>query len=280
MRTISAGQISQAVAELCIKANTILRPDVMWALKKAYKAETVTLARRALANIIENARIARTKGLAICQDTGMAVVFIELGQEVHITGGDLTTAVNRGVRQGYKKGFFRKSVVLDPLVRKNTRDNTPAVLHLNLVRGEKIKIHLMPKGFGCENASQVKMFRPTQTEDEIVDFVVETAIKAGPNACPPFVLGVGMGGTMDVATSLAKESLLRPIDKRHPQRHIACLEKKILSCLNKSGLGAQGFGGRNTCLGVNILTYATHIAGLPCAVNISCHALRSATRVI
>lgn len=280
MRTVTTGQISQAVAKLCIRANTVLRSDVWQALKKAYEVETVARAKQALDNIIENARIARKKGLAICQDTGIAIVFMEIGQDVHITGGNLLSAVNQGVRQGYKKGFFRSSLVSDPFIRKNTGDNTPAVLHVKIVRGKSIKIHLMPKGFGCENVSRVKMFRPTQSEDEIIDFVVKTALEAGPNACPPFVLGVGLGGTMDKATSLAKEALLKPLNKEHSQKHIASFEKKILARLNKLGPGVQGFGGCNTCLGVNVLAYPTHIAGLPCAVNVSCHALRNASCVI
>jgi len=280
MRTIKAEEISRAIAGLCIKANTVLRPDVMKALQKAWKTETAGLAKNTLANLIENARFAQEKGLAICQDTGMATVFIELGQDVHITGGNLTVAVNRGVRQGYKKGFLRKSVVSDPLIRKNSGDNTPAVVHVDIVRGNKIKIDFLPKGFGCENVSGIKMLKPTQSEDDIADFVIQAAVEAGPNACPPFVLGVGIGGTIDMAALLAKKALFRPLDRPGKEKHIAALEKKILDKLNKTGSGVQGFGGRHTCLGVNILTYPTHIAGLPCALNISCHALRSASCVI
>ena len=280
MRTIKTDKITQAVAELCIKANTVLRPDVARALKKAYEREEVSLAKRTLGNLIENAKLARKKGLAVCQDTGMAVLFIELGQDVKIKGNDLTRALNKGVRQGYKKGHLRSSVVSDPLIRNNTGDNTPAIVHIDIVKGSKIKIHLMPKGFGCENVSEIKMFKPTQAEDDIIDYVVTTAAQAGPNACPPFFLGIGLGGTIDKAAFLAKKALLRPVDKPNNQKHIAVLEKKILTELNKIGPGVQGFGGQYTCLGVNILTYATHIAGLPCALNINCHALRSARCVI
>ena len=214
------------------------------------------------------------------QDTGMAVLFIELGQDVNIKGNGLTRALNKGVRQGYKKGHLRSSVVSDPLIRNNTGDNTPAIVHIDIVKGSKIKIYLMPKGFGCENVSEIKMFKPTQSEDDIIDYVVTTAAQAGPNACPPFFLGIGLGGTIDKAAFLAKKALLRPVDKPNNQKHIAVLEKKILTELNKTGPGVQGFGGQYTCLGVNILTYATHIAGLPCALNINCHALRSARCVI
>ena len=280
MRTIKTDKITQAVAELCIKANTALRPDVAQALKKAYEREEVSLARRTLGNLIENAKLARKKGLAVCQDTGMAVLFIELGQDVNIKGNDLTRALNKGVRQGYKKGHLRGSVVSDPLIRNNTGDNTPAIVHIDIVKGSKIKIYLMPKGFGCENVSEIKMFKPTQSEDDIIDYVVRTAARVGPNACPPFFLGIGLGGTIDKAAFLAKKALLRPIDKPNNKKHISVLEKKILTKLNKIGPGVQGFGGQHTCLGVNILTYATHIAGLPCALNINCHALRSAKCVI
>ncbi|MCK4249077.1 MAG: fumarate hydratase [Candidatus Omnitrophica bacterium] len=280
MRTIKTDKITQAVAELCIKANTALRPDVAQALKKAYEREEVSLARRTLGNLIENAKLARKKGLAVCQDTGMAVLFIELGQDVNIKGNDLTRALNKGVRQGYKKGHLRGSVVADPLIRNNTGDNTPAIVHIDIVKGSKIKIYLMPKGFGCENVSEIKMFKPTQSEDDIIDYVVRTAARVGPNACPPFFLGIGLGGTIDKAAFLAKKALLRPIDKPNNKKHISVLEKKILTKLNKIGPGVQGFGGQHTCLGVNILTYATHIAGLPCALNINCHALRSAKCVI
>ncbi|MDP3789329.1 MAG: fumarate hydratase [Candidatus Omnitrophota bacterium] len=276
MRKISAGAITELVSKLCIEANTRLRSDIRRAIASALRKETAGRAKKLLQMLLDNADLALKEHIAICQDTGMAAVFAEIGQDVHITGGSLEAAVNEGVRRGYKEGYFRKSVVASPLSRENTGTNTPAILHTEIVPGNSFNIWVMAKGFGSENKSAIKMFNPTASEDEIIDFIISVTKEAGPDACPPFVVGVGIGGTFDHAAHLAKRSLLREIDKENKDPKLAALEKKLLEKLNKLGTGPMGLGGKTTALGVTILSTATHIAGLPVAVNISCHATRSA----
>jgi len=280
MRKINVGKIRDAVRDLCLEANFVLRRDIMAALKKALSNETDMRSWNIIRSIVENAWAAKSGKIAICQDTGLVSVFLEIGQGVALAGGDLEKAVNDGVREAYKKGFLRKSVVADPLLRKNTGTNTPCVIYTAVVPGVKVKITVAPKGFGSENRSRIKMFRPTASVDAIKKFVLETAREAGADACPPFVIGVGMGGTFDKAAYLAKKALLRSIDRRNPKRHIGRLEEELLEDINSLGIGPMGLGGKTTALGVNILEYPTHIAGLPVAVNVSCHATRSAERVV
>ena len=280
MRRVKTGDISDLVSALCIWANLNLRPDIRKAIKKARGKEKNSRAKTALEFLLENADIAFTDKVAICQDTGLAVVFMEIGQGVRITGGSLKKAVDKGVADGYRIGYLRKSIVKSPIVRKNTNTNTPAILHTSIVPGDKIKIWIIPKGFGSENKSNIRMLNPGEGEEGIIDFVVETIKKAGPEACPPLVLGVGIGGTFDYAAYLAKKALLRRIDAKNPDRKLSSLEKKILEAVNNLGIGPMGLGGKTTALGVNILSYATHIAGLPVAVNVNCHATRSAEGVI
>lgn len=280
MREVNVKAIKVTVAELCLKANFELRKDVLRAIKAALRNEKDGRAKNILKSIIENAKLARQKTLAICQDTGIVEVFLEVGQNVALTGGDLKEAINEGVKEAYEKGYFRKSVVDDPILRNNTRTNTPCVIFIDIVEGDKVKIAVSPKGFGSENKSQVKMFRPTASIDEIKEFISDVARKAGPDACPPLVLGIGIGGTLEVAAYLAKKALFRPIDKRNPKRHIARLEKEVVKIINSFGMGPMGLGGKTTVLGVNIMEAPTHIAGLPVAVNVSCHATRSAEKVI
>lgn len=277
MKVISSNKIRDTVADLCIQANLFLRNDVLAQLKAAYLKETDKRARAILAAIIKNAAIARREKLAICQDTGMPVVFLEIGQEVKIVG-DLKKAVNKGIELGYKKACLRSSVIRQPLSRGKA-EYSPAVIHSDIVGGNKLKITVLPKGFGCENKTQLKMFNPTAGITEIKKFIIGVVKSAGPDACPPYVLGVGIGGTADYACFLAKKALLRKLTT-NDQRPTTKLEQELLSQINKLNIGPMGLGGKNTCLGVNIETYPTHIAGLPVAVNISCHALRSATKVI
>ncbi len=279
MKKINTAIIEKKIYEAALEANFALRKDVFDALRKALRRETRLLARNMLKILIDNAKIAKSEKLAICQDTGMAVVFCEIGNDVQIAG-DINKAINKGIENAYKKGSLRKSVVADPLIRKNTNTNTPAVIHYEFVSGEKIQISVMPKGFGSENSSFIQLFNPTVSVEKIEKFIVENTKQAAPNACPPVILGIGSGGTLDKACSLAKEALLRPINKNNPKRHIARLERAILKKINKTNIGPMGIGGKTTCLGVNILTYPTHIAGLPVCVNVSCHALRSASVVI
>ncbi len=280
MRQVKTSAISDLISRLCIEANVRLRPDMRKAIRTALKKEKNTGAKSALGLLLENAAIACTDRIAICQDTGLVVVFMDIGQEVRIAGGPLKQAVDRGVRDGYRNGYLRKSVVFSPIARKNTKTNTPAILHTAVTPGNKIKIWVMPKGFGSENKSAMTMLNPSDGERGIIDFVVDTVKKAGPEACPPFVLGIGIGGTFDYAAYLAKKSLLRRIDRKNPDKKLAALEKKILNAVNNLNLGPMGLGGKTTALGVNILSYATHIAGLPVAVNMNCHATRSAYGVI
>jgi fumarate hydratase subunit alpha len=276
MRVISASKISSTVADLCIRANHLLRDDVLKVLRKTELKEKSSRAKRMIAAVIKNADIARREKLAVCQDTGIPIVFLELGQDVRIKG-DLLLAVQQGISLGYKKGCLRNSIVRDPFARGSS-DFSPGVLHTEMVKGNKLKITILPKGFGCENKSQVKMFNPTVRLEEIKRFIVEAVRTAGPDACPPYVVGVGIGGSADYSAILAKKALLRKIPSHHPK--YALIEKELLKRINRLNIGPMGLGGIATCLAVNIETHATHIAGLPVAVNISCHALRSASTIL
>lgn len=280
MREIHVSEITKVVKELCIESNYYLSKDVKEALQKAKENETWELAENILDKIILNSNIAKNEDMPICQDTGMACVFMEIGQDVHIIGGLLEDAINEGVRQGYDEGFLRKSVVKDPLDRVNTNDNTPAIIYYEIVQGDKIKITVSPKGFGSENMSRIKMLKPSDGLKGVKDFIIETVMLAGPNPCPPIVIGVGIGGTFDKAAYLAKKALIRPLDKRNSKEFYSNLEEELLEAINKLGIGPQGFGGKTTALGVNIETYPTHIAGLPVAVNINCHVTRHKEREI
>lgn len=278
MRDIFAGQVTALVKRLAQEANTAIGPDVIAALQAARDEEESPLGRQVVGEILENAELAREKGVPLCQDTGMAVVFVRLGQEIRIAGGGLGEAIQDGIRQAYTEGFFRKSIVRDPLFdRINTGDNTPAVIHYEVVPGDQLEITVAPKGFGSENMSGLKMLLPADGDRGVKQFVLETVERAGANPCPPIVVGVGVGGTMEKAAILAKQALLRPLDQRHPCREIAALETELRDRINRLGIGPQGFGGTVTALAVNIEVYPTHIAGLPVAVNISCHAHRHAT---
>ncbi len=279
MREIEAKKIRDTVKRLAIKANFSLRKDVLSALKKALTTEKKPCAKKALKVLIENADIAKSEKIPICQDTGFAEVFCDIGQEIHVKGS-IEEAVTEGIRLAYAEGFLRKSVVSDPILRKNTYTNTPCVIHYELVKGDKIKLTVLPKGFGSENASSIKMLRPTDSEDDIIDYIVEAVKLSGADACPPIVLGIGIGGTLDKAALLAMKAILRPIGKGNQKKHIARMESRILAKLNKTGIGPAGLGGKTTCLGVNILSFPTHIAGLPVCIKISCHATRSAWCVI
>ena len=277
MKNIDAKVIEDTVARLCIEANLRLPPDVINAIESAEKAEPWDGAKRILSLLGDNVRIASEKTLPVCQDTGMACVFVELGQDVHIDGGDFEEAVNNGVRRGYGEGYLRKSVVCDPLRRVNTGDNTPALLTVKLTRGDKMRITVMPKGFGSENMSALKMLKPADGVEGVKNFVLETVEKAGTNPCPPIIVGVGIGGSFDKAAYLAKHALLRPVDEPNPDEYYAALESELLDKINALGIGPQGFGGKTTALAVLIEAMPTHVAGLPVAVNISCHATRRAS---
>ena len=281
LRKIAVDLIREVSAELARKANFALRPDVLAALKAGLKKETDKPSRKILKAIIENASVAKKENLAICQDTGMAVVFAEIGQQVCVTGGLLIKAINQGIYSGYRDGCLRDSIVANPLLR-GASDFGPALIHTEIVPGDKLKLTVLPKGFGCENKGAVKMFNPTAELSEIKEFIVDTVKNAGPDACPPFVLGIGIGGTQDYACLLAKKALLKRITNHESRitNRIRKLETELLKEINKLNIGPMGLGGRTTCLGVNIETYPTHIAGLPVAVNISCHALRSASKTI
>lgn len=278
MREIHISKIIDTVKELCIEANYYLSNDVKRALCNAKENETWPLAENILDQIILNSDIAKNENMPICQDTGMACIFIDIGQDVHIVGGLLDDAINEGVRRGYEEGFLRKSVVKDPINRINTKDNTPAIIYYNMVAGDKIKITVAPKGFGSENMSRIEMLKPSDGLQGVKDFIIETVKLAGPNPCPPIVIGVGIGGTFDKAAYLAKKALIRPLDKRNEDKFYSDLEEELLANINKLGIGPQGFGGKTTALGLNIETYPTHIAGLPVAVNINCHATRHKER--
>lgn len=276
MKNIDAKVIEDTVARLCIEANLRLPPDVINAIESAEKAEPWDGAKRILSLLGDNVNIASEKMLPVCQDTGMACVFVELGQDVHIDG-DFEEAVNNGVRRGYGEGYLRKSVVCDPLRRVNTGDNTPALLTVKLTRGDKMRITVMPKGFGSENMSALKMLKPADGVEGVKNFVLETVEKAGANPCPPIIVGVGIGGSFDKAAYLAKHALLRPVDEPNPDEYYAALESELLDKINALGIGPQGFGGKTTALAVLIEAMPTHVAGLPVAVNISCHATRRAS---
>lgn len=280
MRIISSEEITNAAAKLCIEANCYLNGDIRDALEKSSESESSGVSRTVLKNLLKNADIAAQKEVPICQDTGMAVFFVEIGSEVMVEGKTVTEAINDGVAKGYTEGYLRKSVVCDPLNRKNTGDNTPAVIYYDFVKGDKIKLLFAPKGFGSENKSALKMLNPSDGLDGVVDFVIETVRRAGANPCPPMVVGVGIGGTMDKCAQLAKKALTRSIDLHNEDNFYAELEESLLERINRLGIGPQGMGGTTTCLGVNIETFPTHIAGLPVAVNISCHATRHASAVI
>lgn len=280
MREIQASVITDTIERLCIEANQVLPDDIKKSIQVCRASEDGQIACGILDNIIENYQIAENEQVPICQDTGMACVFLEIGQDVHIAGGDLTEAVNEGVRRGYTNGYLRKSVVKDPVRRGNTGDNTPAMLYTEIVPGENIKITVGPKGFGSENMSAIRMFKPSAGIEGIKDFIIETVETAGPNPCPPMVVGVGIGGTFDKAALLAKKALMRPVDSGNEDPYYADLEKEMLEKINQLGIGPQGFGGKTTAIGLNIETMPTHIAGMPCAINISCHVTRHKTEVI
>lgn len=279
MRQISAQQITDTIARMCIEANCYLSKDIKDRINSMHAQETWPQAKEILERIIENYQIADREYVPVCQDTGMACVFLKIGQDVHIDG-DLTDAVNEGVRRGYGEGYLRKSVVRDPLDRVNTGDNTPAMLYTELVPGDKIEITVAPKGFGSENMSQIKMLRPSDGVQGVKDFVLKVVEDAGPNPCPPIVVGVGIGGTFDKAAYMAKKALLRSVDVPNENVFYADLEKELLDKINALGIGPQGFGGKTTALAVNIETCPTHIAGLPVAVNINCHVTRHKTEVL
>ena len=280
MRTIAACEITKQIKEMCIEANHFLSEDMDKSLKVAVETETSKLGKQILCQLQENLNIAGEDMIPICQDTGMAVIFIEIGQDVHVEGGSLEDAINEGVRQGYMEGYLRKSVVSDPLIRENTKDNTPAVIHYDIVPGDKIKITVAPKGFGSENMSRVFMLKPADGIEGVKEAVLTAVRDAGPNACPPMVVGVGIGGTFEKCAILAKKALTRSVDERSDISYIRELEEEILLDINKMGIGPGGLGGRTTALAVNINTYPTHIAGLPVAINICCHVNRHSVRIL
>ena len=279
MKTISAAAITETVAQLCIQANKKLPDDVISALDRDRASEPWPLAKETLDLLWTNLEVAEEQSLPICQDTGMACVFVELGQEVYIDG-NFEEAIHQGVRQGYGEGYLRKSIVGDPLRRVNTEDNTPAAITLRLVPGDSCTITVAPKGFGSENMSRLAMLKPADGAEGVKNFVLETVKLAGSNPCPPIVLGIGIGGSFDKVAYLAKHALLRPIDQPNPDPFYATMEQELLDAVNSLGIGPQGFGGRTTCLGLAIETMPTHVAGLPVAVNVSCHATRRATAVL
>ena len=278
MRTIKTDEIIHTIKEMCIEANHYLTEDMEQALNHATETEKAPLGKQILCQLRDNLRIASEDMIPICQDTGMAVFFIEVGQDVHVEGGLLTDAVNEGVRQGYVDGFLRKSVVKDPILRENTKDNTPAVIHYDIVAGDKIRITIAPKGFGSENMSRVFMLKPADGIEGVKDVILTAVKDAGPNACPPMVVGVGVGGTFEKCALLAKKALTRPVNERSDIPYVREMEEELLERINKTGIGPGGLGGSTTALAVNINTYPTHIAGLPVAVNICCHVNRHCVR--
>lgn len=280
MKTIQVSDITKTICGMCIEATHFLTPDVKNALDKATAAETSPLGKQVLDSLQENLEIAGTDMIPICQDTGMAVIFMEIGQEVHFEGGSLEDAINEGVRQGYVSGYLRKSVVSDPLERVNTKDNTPAVIHYSIVPGDAVKITVAPKGFGSENMSRVFMLKPADGIEGVKNAILTAVKDAGPNACPPMVVGVGIGGTFEKCAVLAKKALTRSIDTHSEIPYVAEMEKELLEKINQTGIGPGGLGGSTTALAVNINTYATHIAGLPVAINICCHVNRHSVRVL
>ena len=280
MRIIEVTDVTRNIKEMCIEANHFLAKDMDEAMKRAVQEEEAPLGKQILCQLQDNLKIAGEDMIPICQDTGMAVIFMEIGQDVHFTGGSLEDAVNEGVRQGYTEGYLRKSVVGDPLIRENTKDNTPAVIHYEIVDGDELKITVAPKGFGSENMSRVFMLKPADGVDGVRDAIMTAVRDAGPNACPPMVVGVGIGGTFEKCAMMAKKALTRPVNERSPILYVKELEEEMLEQINRSGIGPGGLGGTTTALAVNINTYPTHIAGLPVAVNICCHVNRHAVRVL
>ena len=280
MREINVDEIVKNIKEMCIEANHFLSEDMKQVYEGAVKDEKSALGRQILNQLQENLKIAGEDMIPICQDTGMAVVFMEIGQDVHFEGGDLTDAINEGIRQGYVEGFLRKSVVRDPLERENTKDNTPGIIHYEIVSGEEVKITVAPKGFGSENMSRVFMLKPADGMEGVKNAILTAVKDAGPNACPPMVVGVGIGGTFEKCAIMAKKALTRPVNEHSSVPYVAEMEKDLLETINHSGIGPGGLGGSTTALAVNINTYPTHIAGLPVAVNICCHVNRHAVRVI
>ena len=280
VRNVDTRLLTENIKEMCIQANHYLAPDMERAMRSAYEKESKPLAKQILGQLLENLDIAGQDMIPICQDTGMAVVFLKVGQDVHFEGGSVEDAVNEGVRQGYEKGYLRKSVVGDPLLRVNTKDNTPAVIHYEIVPGDQVEITLAPKGFGSENMSKICMLKPADGAEGVKEAIVNTVKEAGPNACPPVVVGVGIGGTFEKAAILAKKALTREIGVHSPLPHIREMEEELLARINEIGLGPAGLGGDTTALAVNINTYATHIAGLPVAVNMCCHVNRHIVRTI
>lgn len=280
MRTVNVDKVTEAVREMCINANYFLSPDMRKKLKEAAEQEESPLGKQILCQLQENLQIAGEDQIPICQDTGMAVIFLEIGQEVHFEGGDLTEAVNEGVRRGYTEGYLRKSVVGDPLIRENTKDNTPAVIHYEIVPGDQVKITVAPKGFGSENMSRIFMLKPADGPEGVKEAILSAVREAGPNACPPVIVGVGIGGTFEKSALMAKKALTRPADQRAEIPWIRDMEEELMKKINGLGIGPGGLGGRVTALAVNINTYATHIAGLPVAVNMCCHVNRHAVRTI
>ena len=280
MRRINVETITQNIKEMCIEANHFLSPDMKKVFDEAAASEESPLGRQILGQLEENLCIAGEEMIPICQDTGMAVVFIKVGQDVHLIGGSLTDAINEGVRQGYVDGYLRKSVVKDPIYRENTKDNTPAIIHYEIVEGEQVEITVAPKGFGSENMSRIFMLKPADGIDGVKDAILTAVRDAGPNACPPMVVGVGIGGTFEKCAEMAKHALTRNLEEESPVEYVRDLEKEMLEKINNLGIGPGGLGGRTTALAVNIETYPTHIAGLPVGINICCHVNRHAHRVI
>ncbi len=280
MRTINTDIIIETVKEMCISANLYLAPDMEERLRNSASQEDGVLGRQIMNQLIENMEIAAQDRIPICQDTGMAVFFVNVGQDLHIEGMNLTDAINEGVRQGYQEGYLRKSVVADPLIRENTKDNTPAIIHYDIVPGDKLTITIAPKGFGSENMSRVFMLKPADGEEGVKAAILEAVKDAGPNACPPMVVGVGLGGDFELAAKLAKKALTRDVNSHSDKEHIARIEDELLEMINSTGIGPGGLGGKTTALAVNIETYATHIAGMPLAVNMCCHVNRHVTREI
>lgn len=280
MREISVSKITEALREMSMQANFVLSKDILNSLKVNFEKEESPIGKSVLSDILTNASIAKEKSVPMCQDTGMAVVFLEIGQDVHLIDGNLKAAVDEGIRQGYKEGYLRKSVVKDPLIRENTNDNTPAIIHIDIVDGEKIKVVLAPKGFGSENMSRSVMLKPSDGVKGVEEFIVETVSMAGPNPCPPIVVGVGIGGTLEKAALIAKKALTRDINESNELKHISELEERMIKRINELGIGPQGLGGNTTALGINIDVYPTHIAGLPVVVNINCHAARHVERIL
>lgn len=280
MRIVQTSVITENIKEMCIEANHYLSKDMKAVLDQAVENEKASLGKQILNQLEENLRIAAEDMIPICQDTGMAVIFLEIGQDIHFEGSLLEDAVNEGVRQGYEEGFLRKSVVKDPLIRENTKDNTPAVIHYEIVSGDKVKITVAPKGFGSENMSRIFMLKPADGIEGVKEAILTAVEEAGPNACPPMVIGVGIGGTFEKCAWMAKKALTRPVDEHSPIPYIREMEEELLHRINKTGIGPGGLGGSTTAFAVNINTYPTHIAGLPVAVNICCHVNRHAVRII